>query len=118
MKRLDNILEENRQEALDILKKNNGLIIFTDNLTEKEVMSDEEPEFYNSDVDDDGCLPCVTVYGEEEPVDCYVLAVRVKEDDLEFLVFDPEAQYTFWCSPTECIGYSENDVYFSIENFA
>jgi len=110
---LDFVTENNKKEAIEILRKNGGRINFASALDN----GAHEDEFDNSDIDVNDDLPCVILDCGNGPFDAYVLAVEVTNDNVDILIYDPEENHTEWVDTSACCSYSENDVYLTIDTY-
>lgn len=118
MKNLSLIVEENKREAIDLLKQHGGRIDFVEGIIHNNPDDYEEDDFLG-DVKDYGC-PIVAAEGCEATEDCYVLsAVYNKDNDsIDVWIRDVQTEgeiLDFW---TDCsfANYSEDDVYQCIYN--
>jgi len=113
---LDFVTENNKKEAIEILRKHGNRINFAHALEDGSLTEDNFDYSDLDTVEDD--YPCVILDGGNGPYDAYVLAVKVNtENEIEILVLDPEENYTEWVSVATCCSYSENDVYLTIDNY-
>ena len=119
MKNLSLIVEENKREAIDLLKQHGGRIDFVEGIIHNNPDNYEEDDFLGS-IGDFPC-PIVLVDGCDYNVEpCAVLSVIYdnEKDCLMAWVRDIETRGAIFDTWLDCsfANYSENDVYQCIYN--
>ena len=118
MKSLQEIVNDNLNEAIDILQEKGGHFVFCDALKQTEV-SELETQATSISVKELELLklPRVILANDENIYEVFVVAVRINDDpfDVEFLCYDLECRESFWTTHAACCNYSENDVYLYLE---
>ena len=113
MKNLSLILEENKREAIDLLKQHGGRIDFVEDIIKNNPDNYEEDDFLG-DISDFDC-PIVLAEGCEDVEECAVLSAVYNEDNdsIDVWVRDTASEGSFLDFWTDCSfgNYSEDDVY-------
>ena len=115
MKQIFNIVNENRKEAIDLVKKNGGRIDFVEGIIRNNPDDPVEDSWDGYIAEEE--VPWV-IMGLDSIVDTAVLAVRLDGEKLLFLCYDVESGWVYgWYSCATCCGHTDNEVYLFIEEF-
>jgi len=121
MQDITKVINENRNEAYDLIKGLGGRIDFVEDII-KGTTDDSEDDWQGDP--NEHSLPWVVVGYDEGLIDTAVLAVKCGErnelpnGDIEFLAFDVEAGECYgWISYATCCSNTENEVYMFIEEW-
>ena len=115
MKQIFQIVNQNREEAIDLVKKNGGRIDFVEDIIRNNPDNPDEDDWDGYIAEEDVpwvlmALDCI--------VDTAVLAVRLDNNRLMFLCYDVEKQEVYgWYSRTTCCAHTDNEVYLFIDKF-
>lgn len=107
MHNISKLVQENKQEAIEIIKKNGGSISF---------VGDVAPDKWIGNLNEVK-LPFVII--SDLPIfDCAVLAVRLTESgEIEFYGLDVDIyEASMWREVSECANNTENEIYEYIGN--
>ena len=117
MKSIAKLVNENRNEAYELIKQAGGRIDFVDDII-KGSTDDSEDDWNGCPSEYD--LPWVVTGYDEGLIDTVVLAVKLGEEegDIEFLAYDAdEWQCNGWISYSDCCSNTDNEVYMFIEEW-
>lgn len=117
MKSIVALVNENRNEAYELIKQAGGRIDFVDDIIKGS--TDDSKDDWN------GCpseydLPWVVTGYDEGLIDTVVLAVKLGEEEghIEFLAYDAdEWKCNGWISYADCCSNTDNEVYMFIEEW-
>ncbi len=116
MQDISKVINENRQEAYDLIKRAGGRIDFVSDIIKNDPDDDSQDDWIGNP--NEYSLPWVVTGYDEGLIDTAVLAVKCeeKEGQIEFLAFDVEADECYgWVSYAECCSNTENEVYMFID---
>ena len=117
MKSIAKLVNENRNEAYELIKQAGGRIDFVDDIIKGS--TDDSEDDWNGNPSE-YCLPWVVTGYDEGLIDTAVLAVKLgeKEGHIEFLAYDAEEWECYgWISYAECCSNTDNEVYMFIEEW-
>lgn len=115
MKQIFQIVNQNREEAIELVKKNGGCIDFVENIIRNNP-DDPDEDDWDGDIAEEE-VPWV-ITGLATVIDTAVLAVRLEGDCLLFLCYDVDENLVYgWQTYATCCGHTDNEVYLFIERF-
>lgn len=117
MKSIAKLVNENRNEAYELIKQAGGRIDFVDDIIKGS--TDDSEDDWNGNPSEHS-LPWVVTGYDEGLIDTAVLAVKLgeKEGQIEFLAYDVEEWECYgWISYAECCSNTDNEVYMFIEEW-
>ena len=118
MQDISKVINENRQEAYDLIKQAGGRIDFVTDIIKNDPDDDSQDDWKGNP--NEHSLPWVVTGYDEGLIDTAVVAVKCgkKEGQIEFLAFDVESYECYgWVSYAECCSNTENEVYMFIDEF-